>query len=289
MKSRQQGVALITVLLVMSLALLLVGSLLRSHRLAVQSSAQQLHQLQLRQLGLSGETLARQYLQNPQWRASKTIQLGQEWGQRRSAFDIDGGRVHIHIEDLAGRFNINQLLKAGQVDQITLGRWSRLLQALNLNAPDLSALRPPDGPGLLSDVSGLRLLPGVDAHWLARIKPWIAVLPKEATLNVNTASATVLATLEGMTIDSAQALVAQRPDEGYSSVQSFTQAPAIEGLGVLSHGLGLNSRWFRVTVDAELGQRRLRLISQFERDLSNGRLRLQQRSFVASTESETAQ
>jgi general secretion pathway protein K len=288
MKGRQQGVALITVLLVMSLALLLVGSLLRSHRLAVQSSAQQLHQVQLRQLGLSGETLARQYLQNPQWRESKSIHLGQEWGQRRGAFDIDGGRVQIRIEDLAGRFNLNQLLKAGQVDQITLGRWARLLQTLNLKAPDLTSLRPPDGPGVLADVSRLRLLPGVDAQWLARIKPWIALLPKDATLNVNTASTTVLAALEGMTPASAQALVAQRPEQGFSSVQAFTQAPAIEGLGVVSQGLGLSSRWFRVTVDVELGQRRLRLVSDFERTLNNGRLRLLQRSFVAPTESETA-
>ena len=107
-------------------------------------------------------------------------------------------------------------------------------------------------------------------------------------LNVNTASTTVLAALEGMSPASAQALVAQRPEQGFSSVQAFTQAPAIEGVGVVSQGLGLNSRWFRVTVDVELGQRRLRLISDFERTLNNGRLRLLQRSFVAPTESETA-
>jgi general secretion pathway protein K len=148
MKRHQQGVALITVLLVMSLTLLLVGNLLRSHRLAVQSSAQQLHQVQLHQLSLSGESLALQYLQNPQLLDTKSINLGQEWAQQRRPLEIDGAVVQISIEDLAGRFNFSQLLNAGQVDQIILERWARLLQTLNLSVPDLTLLRAPDGPGV---------------------------------------------------------------------------------------------------------------------------------------------
>lgn len=51
MKTRQQGVALLSVLLVMSLALLLTAGMLRSHQLMVQSSARQVHQVQLRSMG----------------------------------------------------------------------------------------------------------------------------------------------------------------------------------------------------------------------------------------------
>ncbi len=286
MKGRQEGVALITVLLVMSLALLLVSSLLRSHRLAVQSSAQLLHRLQLQQSGLSAETLALQFLQNAQWRDSKSVNLGQEWARPGTTFELDGATARIDIEDLAGRFNFNQLLKPGQVDQITLGRWAQLLQVLNLKEPDLTRLRPPYNAGLLSDISELRLVPGIDAQWLSRIQPWIALLPADATLNVNTASTTLLSTLEGMTPAAARALVAQRPLAGFSSVQAFTQAPAIEGFDVASHGLGLTSRWFRVTVQIEVGQRRLRLISDFERNRHNGRFQLLQRRFVPAYEKE---
>lgn len=49
--THQRGVALISVLLVLSLALLLVGGMLRSHRLLLHSSAQQLQQVQFAPTG----------------------------------------------------------------------------------------------------------------------------------------------------------------------------------------------------------------------------------------------
>ena len=58
MNGHQRGIALISVLLVLSLALLITGGLLRSHHLSLQSSGQQLQQIQLRQLALGGETWA---------------------------------------------------------------------------------------------------------------------------------------------------------------------------------------------------------------------------------------
>lgn len=58
MNGQQRGIALISVLLVLSLALLITGGLLRSHHLSLQSSGQQLQQLQLRQLASGGETWA---------------------------------------------------------------------------------------------------------------------------------------------------------------------------------------------------------------------------------------
>ena len=62
MRKGQQGIALLTVLLVMSLALLVTAGMLRSHRLALHSSAQQLHQLQLRQSAFAGEAWGRERL-----------------------------------------------------------------------------------------------------------------------------------------------------------------------------------------------------------------------------------
>jgi general secretion pathway protein K len=60
--SCQRGVALISVLLVTSLALFVVAGLMRSHRMTVQGTAQQLHQQQLRQAALTAESYASQLL-----------------------------------------------------------------------------------------------------------------------------------------------------------------------------------------------------------------------------------
>ncbi|WP_341870851.1 hypothetical protein [Pseudomonas lactucae] len=73
MRQRQRGVALLSVLLVMSLALLLTAGMLRSHHLMVQSSARQIHQLQLRQLALSAEAWAMVTLTAPHDDASSLI------------------------------------------------------------------------------------------------------------------------------------------------------------------------------------------------------------------------
>ena len=43
-------------------------------------------------------------------------------------------------------------------------------------------------------------MPGIDGPWLTTLQPWVVLLPKEAALNINTASATVLATLPTLAV-----------------------------------------------------------------------------------------
>lgn len=279
--SRQQGVALISVLLVMSLALLLTGAMLRNHRLVVKSTAQQLHQVQLRQTGFAGERWALQLLRNPEMQASASVNLAQAWARATPPFEVDGGTLSIHIEDLAARFNLSALLTGGQVDSLTLARWARLLALLHIQNPDLENLSAsrPDG---LTDLSQLRAVPGVDGEVLQRLQPMVALLPKEASLNINTVSLPQLMTLDGMTEAMARALVQQRPDVGYRSVQAFVEDPLLSGLELGSHGLGLSSRWFRITVNVAFGQSRLQLVSDVALDAKTRQASVLQRRFLTS-------
>ena len=283
----QRGVALISVLLVMSLALLLTGAMLRSHRLLIATTAQQIHQVHLRQLSLAGERWAREQLgQGASDEDSKRLRthLGQAWAREEMPLDVDGGEVQVRIVDLAGRFNLGTVFRGGKVDPITLGRWTRLLEQLDI--PPFAM--PEQATGGLDNFSQLRLLAGVDGRALARLRSWVSVLPTAASLNVNTAPAQVLASLQGVSLARATQLVNQRPAEGYASVQEFSQSQALAGLDIGSHGLGVDSRWFRVSVDAELGGQRMRLISDFERNAKDYRLRLLQRQFLAPNSSESS-
>ncbi|MCM2460047.1 general secretion pathway protein GspK [Pseudomonas sp. CG7] len=277
---RQRGVALISVLLVLSLALLLVGSLLRSHRLLLHSSAQQLQQVQLRQLGLAGEDWARVVLEGSGITSSGPVDLSQDWARLEPVLEVDGAELRIAIEDLSGRLNLNTLLALGQIDQVSLGRWSRLLAVLDL--PPLTL--PQVGP--VQELSQLRLLPGVDGQTLQRLEPWVVLLPKDARLNINTASQRVLMTLDGMKAGPTQALVNQRRHAPYAGVQAFTNDPLLSGVGLNSHGLGVGSRWFRITVSVIHGDRRLRLASDIERDSVSGRWTVRQRRFLPFSPSE---
>ena len=152
MRRTQQGIALITVLLVMSLALLVTAGMLRSHRLALHSSAQQIHQLQLRKLAFAGETWALEHLKIQLRDPAASVASGQAWAHVQPQLKIENGLIEIEIEDLAARFNITPLLSKGPADNVLAQRWSRLQALLKLSEVEASALQ-----GLnLSDISQLR-------------------------------------------------------------------------------------------------------------------------------------
>lgn len=267
MMARQRGVALISVLLVMSLALLIIGGVLRSHRLLLQSSGQQLQQMHLRQLAVGGEAWGLSLLQAQQQNSDLIP-------DQAPGFDIEDAQIHVDIEDLSGRFNLNALLSPGQIDQVTLNRWARLLSELQL--PPLQL----DQVGVLRELSQLRLLAGVDGERLRRLEPWVALLPTDAVLNINTASALILRTLDGVEPAMAEDLLRQRSKSPWSSVQAFTQDPLLSGLGLSSHGLGISSRWYRITVQVTQEQGGLRLATDVERDPKTRQLKVLQRRLL---------
>ena len=280
MNGRQRGIALISVLLVMSLALLITGGLLRGHRFLLQNSAQQLHQMHLRQLGVAGETWALLQLQEAARDPQKTVDLTQEWARATPGFDIEDAQVRVDIEDLSGRFNLNALLIQGQIDLVTLNRWARLLALLELPPLTLSQV------GVLQELSQLRLLPGIDGQLLRKLEPWVALLPTDATLNINTAPTLLLRTLDGVDAATADTLVRQRSTSAWPSVQAFTHDPLLSGSGVSGHGLGVDSRWYRITVQVTQGQSTLRLATDVERDRDTRQLKVLQRRLLPSNANE---
>ncbi|MEG0859138.1 MAG: type II secretion system protein GspK [Pseudomonas sp.] len=276
MRARERGVALISVLLVMSLALLIISGVLRSHRLLLQSSGQQLQQIHLRQLAMSGETWALSLLQTQQENSDPIP-------GHAPVIEIGDATVRVEIEDMAGRFNLNALLIQGQIDQVTLNRWTRLLDVLGLPALQLEQV------GVLQELSQLRLLPDVDGQLLRRLEPWVALLPTDTALNINTAPALLLRTLDGVESSKADALIRQRSTLPWSSVQAFTQDPLLSGLGLSSHGLGIDSRWYRITVEVTQGHSRLRLATDVERAPKTRQLKVLQRRLLPSNTHEILQ
>ncbi|MNP11899.1 General secretion pathway protein K [compost metagenome] len=273
MKRHERGIALISVLLVLSLALLITGGLLRSHHLSLQSSGQQLQQIHLRQLASGGETWALMLLRDALQDAKKPVERVQGWTDMAPDFEVEDAQILIDIDDLAGRFNLNALLRQGQVDQVTLNRWARLLELLDLPPVQLSQVGP------LRELSQLRLLPGIDARLLQRLEPWVALLPTDVALNINSAPALVLRTLGEVDAATADALALQAATTPWASVQAFTQDPLLSGQDLSSHGLGTDSRWYRIRVLAIRGGRELHLATDVGHDPKTQQLTVLQRRF----------
>src|SRR3546814_9224689 len=82
--------------------------------------------------------------------------------------------------------------------------------------PHLTANRP------LIDLDELALVRGFDVGVRARLAPFVTALPTTTALNVNTAPPEVLAAVvDGLDIDSARALVAQRNGIFYRNNTDF--------------------------------------------------------------------
>jgi general secretion pathway protein K len=292
--SRQRGMALITVLLVVALVTVVSAGIIARQQLSIRSSANQLHVRQAWHYALGGETLAKAILQRDLRGGDPRVpidHLGEAWAQPRAPFALDeGGALRVQISDPSGRFNLNSLLRQGQPNEAAVAQFRRLLLGLQIEAPYAERLldwldaddQPSGGYGAednqyllaqpayraanraLQDVSELRLLLEMTEADYQRLLPYVSALPADATLNVNTASARVLASVaEGLSLSTAQGLVAARGSEGYRDLPSFTAQ--LGGLQVQSQGLAVGSQYFQVLSEVTVGERRQVLRSTLQR------------------------
>lgn len=278
----QRGVALLSVLLITALVTLVVSNMLARQRLSLASSSHLVQHQQLWQLALSGERWALSQLQEDVRSEGGLLvtHLGQHWAQATPAFAIDGGKIHVQITDLGSRLNLNSALV--QDDVIPRARYQRLLALAQIKPHDPAALsRPLDRLGRplpLSDISELRQLPEIDRDTLQRLSPLVAAY-EQAHINLNTASALVLASIEGIDLPTAQTLAQSRPSKGYPTVAAFLANPMLQGRDITPRGLSVNSRQFRATIDVELDGQRLRLVSDL-RVMNAEQVRVQQRTLL---------
>lgn len=290
----QRGVALITVLLVVALVTVISAGIIARQQLAIRSSANQLHVRQAWHYALGGETLAKAVLRRDLQQGDPRApvdHLGEAWAQPLAPFALDeGGELRVRIVDPSGRFNLNSLVREGQANQAALAQFRRLLLSLQIDKPYAERLldwldsdqqasggygaednqyllaQPPyrTANRTLVDVSELRLLLEMDEADYRRLLPFVTALPADATLNVNTASAWVLASLaEGLPLSTAEGVVANRGSQGYADLPSFlAQLP---GLQVQSQGLAVGSQYFQVISEVGVGDRRQVLYSTLQR------------------------
>ncbi|MBC9250105.1 general secretion pathway protein GspK [Pseudomonas alcaligenes] len=303
--SRQRGVALITVLLVVALVTVVCAGLILRQQLAIRSTGNQLAVRQAQYYAEGGERLAQALLRRDLQTGDVQVDHPAEaWAKPLLSFPLDeGGELHLRIEDLAGRFNLNSLAAGGEAGELALLRFRRLLQQLQLNPayaerlPDwldtdqeaagsggaeddqYLLLKPPyrTGPGRIIEVSELRLLLGMSEADYRHLLPFVSALPVAVELNINTASLPVLACLgEGIPTSTLKALIEGRGRTGYRDNSAFLQA--LTAYDVNPQGLTVGSRYFRATTEVTLGERRQVLVSYLQRG-NDGRVRVTARDF----------
>jgi len=291
--ARQRGIALITAMLIFALLGTLALSLTWDNQLDTRRTMAMLFYDEGLQAAMGAESwvggILRQDLQD-----SVTDHLGEIWATEIPALplvsDTIQGEVFGTVEDLQGRFNINNLIDGnGEVDAESLKQFRRLLTALDLDprfagiaADWLDANRIaefPDGAedpiytGMippyrtanqsLTNATELAALDGMDKASFDTLLPHIVALPGRTAINVNTATAAVLQSLdENMTVADVQRLLAEREEGGFPDIASaFSPLVAPAVLNQLEE----TTDYFRLKVVVRVATVRITYFSTFRR------------------------
>ena len=288
-RRQNNGVALITALLIMALVTTLTYSLEWDNSLDLRRTIVLLNQDQAINVALGAESWIQSILRQD-LKDLDVDHLGEIWASDLPGLPIDGGEVFGAIEDLQGRFNINNLIgQDGAIDEPSVEQFRRLLLTLDLDPrfagiaadwldadqdaefPDgaedaiYSGLIPPyrTANQILSSASEIAALEGIDKASIDTLLPHITALPGRTAINVNTATGPVLQSLdENLTAADVERLLSERADAGFVDLAgSFSSLVTPEVLNQLEEA----TSFFQLKVIVRIDTVRITFFSILER------------------------
>jgi general secretion pathway protein K len=289
----QRGVAVLTAILVVAVGTVLAVNLMWQARLDQRRTGAALAADQGMMYALGAEAWAADILRQDLVDSPDSDHLGEIWATELPPLPVDGGVITGRLEDLQGRFNLNNLVTAdGKEDELMRHQFERLLTTVGLDPalagavidwldPDVDGSFPNGAEDsvyaamtpqyrtantMITSTSELMAVNGFDQEAYEAIAPYVAALPRGTTLNVNTAPDVVLASLsDDIDLSMAASLVEERADADFPDIES-TFADLIEPEmfaridGVSSH--------FLLTGTVTLGTNQLTMRSVLQRDNS---------------------
>ncbi len=276
-RSRQAGAALLTALLTVALVASLASTALWQQWRVTEVESAERDRSQAQWLLLGALDWARLILRED-GRNGGADHLGEPWAlplqearlssflaAEKSSSALDSGPaldafLSGEIQDMQSRLNIANLVEGPNVSPADLADFERLFELLDLPAVELSSLamawRQASSKDLGAGEAGqLPVLPqrleqlrwlGVSATTLARLTPYVSLLPVRTALNINTASAEALsASLPGLSLAQARSLVEARSRQHWTSLEQANKSLS-NGLRWAAHRHDVASRFFEV-------------------------------------------
>lgn len=286
---RQRGVALITAMIIFAVVSIVAADLAWDNALDVRRTRMLLMRDQAVQVALGAESWVASILRQD-LADTENDHLAELWASELPPLPIDGGDVFGVVEDLQGRFNVNNLVNGdGEVDEESLEQFRRLLTALEIDPrlaglvadwidPNLDASFPdgaedPIYTGVvppyrtanqpISSIGELAAIQGMDKVTFDTLAPHIAALPGRTPVNVNTATPFVLQSLgENISPADVESLVAEREQGGFTDVQNaFASLVTPEVLPTL----GDTTNYFQLRITVRIDTVRITLYSVMRR------------------------
>jgi general secretion pathway protein K len=300
---RQRGVALITAIVLVAIATVLAVHIGTRASLDLRRTSGLISLDQGWHVALGAEAWAIQVLRDDR-EDSQTDDLSEAWAQPLPPLPVDGGEMRGALEDMQGRFNVNNLVVHDpttnelKVNEVSIERFEQLLTFAGADprwarilADWLDADTVPGFPegaedgtylaqnppyraanGPVTTATEMLALPGMTLEEYERIRPYVAALPVGTTINVCTAAAPVLTSLiEGGTdFGDAKLLTSNRRDGCFPKIADLQATLDPDDFQVLLPLISETSNWFRAVTAVRIGTSELTLYSLIERSSAGG-------------------
>ncbi|AWL10622.1 Type II secretion system protein K [Saliniradius amylolyticus] len=272
MPSRNRGVALVMVLMVVALVAIVATEMGSRLQLQIQRVVNIKDNNQAYWYAMGAEQFALKSLLELQQKADGVVHRNQPWAAEDIQFPLPQGMIEARLEDAQSCFNLNALQPGedqGANQRLSEG-FKAMLQSEPVSIPSYEAdvlndslidwldddprMRPygaedPDyesrvppylpANGLMVNLSELRMVNGAEPEYLQALMPLLCVLPgnSEWRVNVNTlteqtAPVLIAALGPGVTVETAKSLVSNRPPDGWQDVSDFLGLPEISALSL---------------------------------------------------------
>ena len=285
---KQRGVALITAIVLVAIATVLAVHIGTRAALDLRRTMGIAALDQGWQVALGAEAWAAEVLSDDE---PDTDNLSEAWAQPLPPLPIDGGEVRGALEDMEGRFNLNNLVTSERdinEDQLEIflrllarigaqPRWAQLmadwLDQDTVPAPEGAedgtylSQNPPYRAAnvLVTTTTEMMALPGMTREEFERIRPYVAALPVGTKINVCTAKPPVLASLleSGTDFGDAELLASNRREGCFPAINDMPlDAQAQQALRLVADE---KSDWFRAVTAVRIGTSEFTLYSLIDR------------------------
>lgn len=304
----QTGVALVTVILILALLT------------AIVSRISLLNQIWLRQVNNSSALVqASQATQAAQIWVGTILEddndnydaRTDDWAQPMIPIPIAWGEMYGWVEDMQSRFNLNNLIDTeGKLNESAYQQFKQLLKLLDLEQgladavvdwidADGAAFGPTGGEDIyylslkhpylaanrpFIDEQELKMVRGFDLDVWNKLEPYITALPEQTAVNINTASAEVVAAVlynpqsPADIKTEAERWVAEAQINPYTSIEEFTRqySDSLNSLAV--DELVVSSSYFKAHTQMTFDSVQHRMITLYSRKAGRARILQQTRT-----------
>lgn len=298
---RQRGAAVIVALLTVALVAAIAVAAVAQLGATLEGISDRFDRSQAQQQSLAAVDWARAVLVDDA-RRSSVDHLREVWATRLPTIRMDEGEIHGEIEEMSGRFNLNNLLRDGKPDQTQKQCFLRLLSSLGIAQQEADNLvvalmdwideddedmrggserehyrqrAAQAGDGVyavpsnmaISSLSELSQVEGFTSELVAKLRPYVAALPRGTLVNVNTAPAEVLfAMLPALSMENTRNLVVQREQTWFKDLADFSaRASRLTQNRVDTGSLAVISVYFLVRTSVRFGKASSNLNALVER------------------------